>query len=1056
MKDPFVQHIENIERRYLEGATATPFDLSHLFHEQYFLQIRGLTDFWSQQTGVDFVHYMNDLVISAHNQSGKFLTFVLAGTPSQIAVYVALGDPEMARTFIEGGFPGIKLVMDPTTEQPLVITDLATRLSPHAKAQGVISGIPGRKTLTPASTSGKTAAQNNETSFNGNMTPPDGNSQGFSHLERVIRGMSDTTWVYIVQTYPRMRETVMKERHRVIDDLATTSSHVRGQIQKNTQTGQSITASKNTSYSEVMSGDIVNYRAQYLVQLLEHELMRHDRALAMGQWMAGTYFGAATDWDRERLASLLVGTMASKDSRPDPLRVYRCRDSKNCIHYEDFKTHLSSDEVATLIQLPREEVPGYAIHDLARFDVDFPPPSSSTIDIGMIQQQTRSTHEPYRISLDDLTKHAAIFGVTGSGKTTTILNLLDHIVQAGKPFLVIEPAKTEYRPLRPALTSSTDIRIYTPGNEVVAPFRFNPFEFETGDTPGSGSVLNHIDVLKAVFNAAFILYAPMPYVLDTALHEIYADKGWDLASGRNTRLPDAEWINRHRYTIFPTLTDLYRKVEDVTTRLRYDREIELNVIAGLKARVGSLRLGSKGFMLDTARGIPMATLLSVPTILELENIGNDDEKTFLMGLLLSRLYEYRRLQSAQGSLPGGLQHILVFEEAHRLLKQTQTQVDVESANPRAQAIETFTNMLSEMRGYGQGAIIAEQIPSKLAPDVLKNTNLKIAHRLVAQDDRQSVGHTMNLNRAQITHLGVLSAGMAAIYAEGADHAYLVKMDNYRASHRLQRLTDTDLASLSAGYASVAACMAIPQIDTYGIRLTRFNGPDMATYQTAGIILESEDGKQWWASVLLHTIFHRSRLQETLKYLYQMIASNHFDLQEKQQEILYLMIIVRGVNDMLAERGAEMGWTYAQVEELRAHLTRGLITLLRTNDLTLAASELDSFARKYRQRLERKRGPFAGCKHCQAKCVYRPEVSRILSKEEVRWIDDEIQALARSGTHDYRATTAMARAIAEQWMEGPHTLAPDIGYCGSLHAAARLNLPPRAQAKFADEIATHLL
>ncbi|MBA2392186.1 MAG: hypothetical protein H0V70_05515 [Ktedonobacteraceae bacterium] len=38
-------------------------------------------------------------------------------------------------------------------------------------------------------------------------------------------------------------------------------------------------------------------------------------------------------------------------------------------------------------------------------------------------------------------------------------------------------------------------------------------------------------------------------------------------------------------------------------------------------------------MLDTSRGIPMGQLLSTPTILEMESIGNDDEKTFLIGAL---------------------------------------------------------------------------------------------------------------------------------------------------------------------------------------------------------------------------------------------------------------------------------------------------------------------------------------------------------------------------------------------------------------------------------------
>src|SRR5260370_16901436 len=83
-------------------------------------------------------------------------------------------------------------------------------------------------------------------------------------------------------------------------------------------------------------------------------------------------------------------------------------------------------------------------------------------------------------------------------------------------------------------------------------------------------------------------------------------------------------------------------------------------------------------------------------ILELKNVGNDDEKTFIMGLFLAKLYEFRRLQAATGSLPPGLQHLIVFEEAHRLLKNVNTQFSDEVSNPRAQSIEVFTNIRSEM------------------------------------------------------------------------------------------------------------------------------------------------------------------------------------------------------------------------------------------------------------------------------------------------------------------------------------------------------------------------
>jgi hypothetical protein len=102
------------------------------------------------------------------------------------------------------------------------------------------------------------------------------------------------------------------------------------------------------------------------------------------------------------------------------------------------------------------------------------------------------------------------------------------------------------------------------------------------------------------------------------------------------------------------------------------------------------------------------------------------------------------------------------EEAHRLLKR------VEPGSPAAHAVELFTGLLAEIRAYGEGIIVAEQIPAKIVPDVVKNTALKIVHRLPAEDDRAVVGATMNLDQAQSRHVVALPPGRAAVFADGMD------------------------------------------------------------------------------------------------------------------------------------------------------------------------------------------------------------------------------------------------------------------------------------------------
>ena len=632
------------------------------------------------------------------------------------------------------------------------------------------------------------------------------------------------------------------------------------------------------------------------------------------------------------------------------------------------------------------------------------------------------------------------------------MNLLDRLVDAQKPFLVIEPAKTEYRALCNPLSGRADLRVYTLGNEMIAPFRLNPFEFETNDEPETAALLTHIDFLKAVFNAAFILYAPMPHVLETALHEVYEDKGWDVASGANMRVPD--WQERQRYSIFPTLTDLYQKVEIVTNRLGYHEEVERNVKAGLKARIGSLRLGSKGLMLDTARGIPMEQLLSSPVVLEMESIGNDDEKTFIMGLFLSRLYEYRRLQTASGQLPEGLQHVLVFEEAHRLLKNTSTQVDTEGSNMRAQAIEVFTNMLSEVRAYGQGVLVSEQIPSKLAPDVLKNTNLKIAHRLIAQDDRESIGQTINLNNDQVTHLGILEPGMAAVYAEGADHAYLVRLHNYK--HQLVSITDSELKKISSTYVSPGFSQPIPEIASYGFTLSPAGTPEMVIYQSALKLIDTEKSAWLWGNILLRALFNPEKLFDMLRRLPEHIESELPSFRSGRQSDILRMVIVLGSAQVTNQYGAQFGWTYAQVEQMRVILTRGLLTLLSTHDLAAAMPDLSQFTRMYEYVMRREQGPFAGCAHCQAKCLYRPTINVLLSSKDIQRIDQELVSTDYQTEEEHYQTVARsAFSIAERWLGDSVNAIPGVGYCLALHTITRSDFTEYEQAFVGDMLKPYL-
>ncbi len=83
-------------------------------------------------------------------------------------------------------------------------------------------------------------------------------------------------------------------------------------------------------------------------------------------------------------------------------------------------------------------------------------------------------------------------------------------------------------------------------------------------------------------------------------------------------------------------------------------------------------------------------------------------------------------------------------------------------------------MLAEMRSKGQGFIIVDQIPSKLAPDIIKNTNIKIAHRLSDAEERELIGGAMHMTEPQIGAITSFRQGTAAVYSENDYRPKLIR------------------------------------------------------------------------------------------------------------------------------------------------------------------------------------------------------------------------------------------------------------------------------------------
>ncbi|MGW6568612.1 ATP-binding protein [Streptomyces sp. NPDC054975] len=508
---------------------------------------------------------------------------------------------------------------------------------------------------------------------------------------------------------------------------------------------------------------------------LEHRHKELARAEATGLWRVRLLAGAATAEDAQRVAALVC---ASTDVEGLPYALKptgQVADLPTLLGASlpeptGFPFHASSELLAAVARTPSQEIPGIRFALRPEFDVT--PESSSQrsgptdapIRLGAVLDRNRSPVGDLDLPRSTLNRHTFVCGATGGGKSQTVRGLLEAATREGLPWLVVEPAKAEYRFMSARLRDEDEVIVIKPGERDALPAGLNPLEPSLFAGGERFPLQTHLDMVRALFLASFDPQEPFPQVLSAALTRCYEDLGWDLTLGE----PKASGTEPR----YPTLEDLEHTALQIVSEIGYGKEITDNVQGFIKIRLASLRLGTTGRFLEGGHPIDFGELLKRNVVFEIEDVGDDKDKAFLMGTILIRLIEYLRMeQRTTRRLSFPLRHLTVFEEAHRLLRRS------EEGGASSHAVEMFAGLLAEIRAYGEGLVIADQIPSKLVPDVIKNTAAKVVHRLPAQDDREAVGATMNITEAQSEYLVTLKPGEAAVFTDGMDYPILVRMQD---------------------------------------------------------------------------------------------------------------------------------------------------------------------------------------------------------------------------------------------------------------------------------------
>jgi len=549
---------------------------------------------------------------------------------------------------------------------------------------------------------------------------------------------------------------------------------------------QSTTEANGTTNSsgEGMTVTMHNKTVEDMLERINKQLKRMDEFESLGMFECAAYFTSEDQYAAEMAAATYKALMRGENSGVEVAAINLWGQGQqqteqvgqyvaNFIHpvfwYNGPAGRLqvtpcslvSGNELAIHMGLPRRSVCGLPVVEHADFGKEVvsynQKEEGAELLLGKIFNMGSVCKNTVRLNRNSLAMHTFVTGSTGSGKSNTVYEILSQLDAGGVNFMVVEPAKGEYKNV---FGNRSDVHVYGTNPKITELLRINPFRFPEGI-----HVLEHIDRLTEIFNVCWPMYAAMPAVLKDAMLQAYEVCGWDLQTSEN----------EYSEELFPTFQDLLTKLVDVINRSAYDQEVKSNYRGSLETRVRSLANGLNG-QIFSANEISENILFDKNVIIDLSRVGSAESKALIMGILIMRLNEYRMTSCTEMNAP--LRHVTVLEEAHNILRRTSTEQSEEGSNVAGKSVEMIANSIAEMRTYGEGFIIADQSPSAVDISAIRNTNTKIIMRLPDEQDRQLAGKAAALKENQLDEIARLPKGVAVVYQNDWVEPVLCKIGKF--------------------------------------------------------------------------------------------------------------------------------------------------------------------------------------------------------------------------------------------------------------------------------------
>ena len=627
---------------------------------------------------------------------------------------------------------------------------------------------------------------------------------GINYNHTTGEGSTDTSTVTdtasrAASTSKQVADTIGKinSKSNTVGKMASTAQNIGHSLGINF--GVNFARSSNVSVflgkNDSLTQTFTNHSVKNTLELIEQQIKRIEASTALGMWDFSAYFLsdspvvannaahmylALTQGEKSYLSQSAVNMWVPNENNERD--IHNILDFLQLLQHPQFELNeedvnedenwlmypphvsttvsLTGKELAYSLNLPKKSVSGLPVLESVAFGREvqrFTPlaDSDDAIQIGKVFHMRKTEKTPVKLDINSLCSHTFITGSTGTGKSNMIYQILDKLVDEEKRFLVIEPAKGEYKNV---LGGHCDVKVYGTNPRITELLKINPFSF-----PDSISVLEHIDRLTEIFNACWPMYAAMPAVLKDAIEKAYKDKGWVFSN------------YSYYSTDFPTFADLMKALPEVMENSLYSADTKSDYQGALITRVKSLTNGINGEIFCANDEISNRDLFDKNVIVDISRVGSTETKSLLMGILIMKLQEYRL---HTGKMNAALQHVTVLEEAHNLLRKTTLAQSQESSNLQGKSVEMLTNAIAEMRTYGEGFIISDQAPDLLDDAVIRNTNTKLVFRLPDETDCERVGKSIALKPEQIRELAKLPAFVAAVYQNDWVEAVLCKSEKF--------------------------------------------------------------------------------------------------------------------------------------------------------------------------------------------------------------------------------------------------------------------------------------